>query len=175
MLPAYDGPRPDPDRKGYVSVTHAISIAAPPERVKAWADDPGRSLADIVEFDSGMPAVAGTDALVGDWTPGAREGHRRRVRFTDGSCLAEEVLVDSPTVFRYLVWGFTAPRQRFAIRQGLAEFRFEPRDGGTRLEWTYAFLPTFPLLRPAVRRFLRTVMTPMMTATLTGIRDGVLA
>ena len=99
-------------------------------------------------------------------------GNRRRVRFTDGNYVAEEVLNDSPDLFRYMIWGFTNI-QRLAIRHGLAEFRFVAQGGGTRLEWTYSFMPTFSILRPLVRRFLATVMTPMMTATLTAIRDGV--
>ena len=171
-VPAYDGPRPDPERPGYASVTHAIQINAAPGAVRAWNDDPDRNLEDVVKFDSRFPSVTGTEPLIGDWIPGSRAGNRRRVRFTDGNYLAEEVLDDTPDRFRYLIWGFTSG-QRVAVRQGLAEFRFIAHQGGTRLEWTYAFLPTLPILRPFVRRFLARVMTPMMTATLAAMRDGV--
>ena len=171
-VPGYDGPRPDPDRPGYASVTHTIQINATPDEVRAWNDDPGRNLEDVVRSDADFPSIAGTDPLIGDWLPGTRAGHRRRVRFTDGTYLAEEVLDDTPARFRYLIWGFTGT-QRFFVRHGLAEFRFIAHQGGTRLEWTYAFLPRAALLRPLVRRFLTTVMTPMMTATLTAMRIGV--
>jgi hypothetical protein len=170
MTPTYDGPRPEPAADGYASVTHTIQIDnVSPERVRAWNDS--RSLADIVRFDN-FPAVAETEPLIGDWVPGERVGNRRRVRFTDGSYLAEEVLDDSPERFRYVVWGFTS-RQRLFIRHGLAEFRFVAHDGGTRLEWTYSFLPKLAALRPRVQEFLTGVMTPMMTATLRAMRDGI--
>lgn len=169
-LPAYDQPRPDPDRPGYVSATHSVHVKAQPEVVRRWNDS--RPLEQTVKFEATFPAVVATEPLIGDWTPGTRAGNRRRVRFADGSQLAEEVLVDSPTVFRYLIWGFTS-RQRFAVRQGLAEFRHDAEQDGTRLTWTYSLLPTLPVLRPLVRRFLRTVMTPMMLATLAAMRDGI--
>jgi hypothetical protein len=51
----------------------------------------------------------------------------------------------------------------------VGEFRYSAAGAGTRLEWTYAFLPTSGLLRLVVRRFLTWVMTPMMTATRTGV------
>ncbi|HEY4455612.1 MAG TPA: SRPBCC family protein [Pseudonocardiaceae bacterium] len=167
--PAYDGPRPEPATTGYASVTHAITINATPAQVRAFNDD--LELEDIVEFENNFPAVADTEPLVGDWIPGSRVGNRRRVRFTDGSYLAEEVLDDSTARFQYLIWGFTGA-QRIAIRHGLAEFRYVATESGTRLEWTYAFLPTVGILRPFVRRFLGGVMTPMMTATLAAMRAG---
>lgn len=170
--PAYDGPRPEPAARGYASVTHAVSINATPDAVRAFNDDPAHPLAEVVRFDDNFPAVADTEPLIGDWIPGSRVGNRRRVRFTDGSYLAEDVLDDTADRFRYLIWGFTNVR-RVAIRHGLAEFRYLPAAGGTRLEWTYAFLPTVGILRPLVRRFLATVMTPMMTATLAAMRAGV--
>lgn len=171
MPPAYDGSRPEPAPKGYASVTHAIVINATPEQVRAFNDDPALKLEDVVKFEGNFPAVAETEPLIGDWIPGSRVGNRRRVRFTDGSYLAEEVLDDSADRFRYMIWGFTGA-QRFAIRHGVAEFRYTGTSGGTRLEWTYAFLPTSVLLRPFVRRFLTKVMTPMMTATLAAMRAG---
>lgn len=170
-VPAYTGPRPEPAASGYASVTQAIQIDATPEQVRAFNDDPDQRLEDVVKFDTNFPAVVGTEPLIGDWIPGSRAGNRRRVEFSDGNYLAEEVLDDSPELFRYLIWGFTNA-QRFAIRHGLAQFRFIAHAGGTRLEWTYAFLPTLPVFRPFVRRFLATVMTPMMTATLDAMRAG---
>ncbi len=169
--PAYDGPRPAIARGGYVSITRSIRIDATPEQVRAFNDDPDRRLEDVVKFDTNFPAVADTEPLVGDWVPGTRAGNRRRVRFTDGNYLAEEVVDDTPDRFRYMIWGFTNA-QRFAIRHGLAEFRYGAREQGTQLDWTYAFLPKSVVFRPFIRRFLRTVMTPMMTATLAAMRHG---
>jgi hypothetical protein len=169
--PAYDGPRPDIARTGYVSLTRSIRIDATPEQVRAYNDDPDRGLEDVVKFDSNFPAVADTEPLIGEWIPGTRAGNRRRVRFTDGNYLAEEVVADTPEKFQYMIWGFTNV-QRFGVHHGLAEFRYRARDQGTQLDWTYAFLPKSPVARPFIRRFLTTVMTPMMTATLAAMRDG---
>ena len=43
---------------------------------------------------------------------------------------------------------------------------------GTRLTWTYSLLPTLPVLRPSVQGFMDGTMSPMMRATLAGMRDG---
>nr|WP_232821683.1 hypothetical protein [Desertihabitans aurantiacus] len=106
--PAYTAARPVTATDGYAEVTHDVLVAAPPEEVWAWTNDPSRPLADLVHFED-FPAVVATQALVGEWVPGSRVGDRRRVEFADGHFLAEEVLVDDPGTFRYVVWGFTNP------------------------------------------------------------------
>jgi hypothetical protein len=169
--PAYDGDAPEPAADGYVQARHSVLIAAPPDAVWAWANDPGLDLADVVDFDGGFPAVTATHPLIGDWVPGRREGDRRRVGFADGHYLAEQVLVDTPETFRYMIWGFTSP-QRFVVRHGVAEFSYEAEGDGTRLTWTYSLLPTLPILRPAVQGFVDGTMSPMMRGTLAGMRDG---
>ncbi|CAM3297437.1 SRPBCC family protein [Occultella aeris] len=168
--PDYSGARPALADDGYVSVTHSIHIDAAPEHVWASGNDPNLSLEDIVQFDNGFPAVETTQPLVGDWIPGDRAGDRRWVRFEDAHYLAEEVLVDDHDVFRYQIWGFTS-MQRFAVRHGVAEFRYQVEGDGTRLSWTYSLLPTTPILSGALRAFLDSTMTPMMQATLAGLRD----
>lgn len=169
--PAYTEERPEPEQDGYVTVSHSTHIDAPPEHVAAWANDPDLSLEEMVQFDGGFPAVVDTVALRGEWVPGTRVGDRRRVEFADGHFLAEEVLVDEPLQFRYLIWGFTSP-QRFVVRQGVAEFLYEDHAGGTRVTWTYSLLPTIGVLEPAVHGFLDDTMGPMMTATLDAMREG---
>lgn len=169
--PTYPGARPEVRRHGYASARHDVLVHATPEQVLAWNNAPGRSLEEIVRFEN-FPAVVATTALVGDWTPGTREGDRRRVHFSDGHYLAEEVLVDTAEAFRYMIWGFTGP-QRLTVDHGVAEFRFHRVDGGTRIEWVYSFLPRTRVLQPVVQRFLDRVMTPMMTATLDAMRTGI--
>jgi carbon monoxide dehydrogenase subunit G len=168
--PDYSGERPALVDDGYVSVTHSVHVDAPPEQVWSSGNDPNLSLEDIVQFDNGFPAVDTTQPLVGEWTPGERVGDRRWVRFEDGHYLVEEVLADEPDVFRYQIWGFTSV-QRIAVQHAVAEFRYEPEAGGTRLSWTYSFLPTTPILSGMVQSFLDSTMTPMMRATLAGLRD----
>lgn len=170
--PDYSGERPElADAGDYASVTHSVYVNASPEHVWAAGSDPDLSLEDIVQFDDSFPAVETTQPLIGDWTPGDRVGDRRWVRFEDGHYLAEEVLIDDPNVFRYQIWGFTRNVQRFSIQHGVAEFRYEPEGGGTRLSWTYSLLPTTSLLSGPVQSFLDSTMTPMMIATLDGTRE----
>jgi hypothetical protein len=169
--PLYEGARPDESTAGYEAVTESILIEASPAAVHAYTNDPDLALEDVVQFD-GFPAVVGTLALSGDWIPGSRDGDRRRVQFADGHYLAEEVLVDDPERFRYMIWGFTS-FQRFAVDHGVAEFTYQPEGTATRLSWTYTLLPTSELTRGAVRAFLADTMRPMMTATLMGYRNGI--
>ena len=169
--PTYAEPRPEEVDDGYASVTHSVFIDAPPEQVWQWSNNPDLRLEDLVQFEN-FPSVVGTEPLVGQWQPGLREGDRRRVEFADGHYLAEEVLIDSPEQFRYMIWGFTSP-QRLAIQHGTAQFNYTPENGGTRLSWEYSFLPTLEVLRPAVDSFLESTMSPMMRATLAAMRDGV--
>ncbi|WP_221583702.1 SRPBCC family protein [Microbacterium sp. G2-8] len=170
--PDFAGPAPRILDDGYISTTHSIDIAAPPAETRDLLSDPNLSLEDVIDFDGGFPPVESTEPLIGSWDPGHREGDRRRVRFADGHYLAEQVITDDPAHFRYVIWGLTSP-QRFVVRHGVAEFRYEARGDGTRLGWTYSLLPTTPLLAPALRWFVDGTMTPMMRATLDGMRAHV--
>lgn len=170
--PAYEGERPVLREDGYVSLTHSTFIDAPLSDVIAWRDDPAQRLEDVVTFDDGSPAVVHTHPLRGSEVIGERERHRRAVEFDDGHFLAEEILIDTPERFRYMVWGFTRATQRIAVDHGVAEFIYAPEGDGTRVSWTYSLLPTTPLLRGAVESFMADTMDPMMRATLDGIRRG---
>ncbi|TWF74301.1 polyketide cyclase/dehydrase/lipid transport protein [Pseudonocardia hierapolitana] len=168
--PDYTGDRPEPAVSGYVSHTASASVPVPRAAFLAWAN--GRELGDLVEAGEGMPAVAGTTPLRGNWNPDRdRTGDRRRVEFADGTYLAEEVLTDTPDRFRYMIWGFTGT-QRFAVRYAVAEFTYIERARGTDVHWTYSFRPTSPLTRPFVAAFVRRTMTSMMSATLERMRSG---
>ncbi|WP_114855673.1 SRPBCC family protein [Brachybacterium sp. YJGR34] len=171
-FPDFAGPVPQVAEGGYLRAVHTTQIAAPPGEVRDILSDPSLSLEDVIEFDGGLPPVVGTDALIGSWDPGERTGDRRRVRFADGHCLAEEVLVDEPDRFRYIVWGFTNPL-RCAVRHAVAEFRYEAHEGGTLVRWTYSLLPTSALMAPVVSRIVDRTMSPMMIATLDGMRAHV--
>lgn len=169
--PAYDGPRPTARDRGYLAVTRTVLIDAPRDAVHRW--NAAQDLQDLVEPAPGVPVITGTVPLRGDWDPGGdRTGHRRRVEFSDGNHLAEEVLTDTPDRFRYMIWGFTGP-QRFVIAHGIAGFTFASEADRTRVTWTYTMLPTSPLLRLPVSLFLHRAMGPMMTGTLDAMRRGV--
>jgi Polyketide cyclase / dehydrase and lipid transport len=168
--PEYAGERPEPATSGYVSHTASTFVPVPRAAFLAWVN--ARDLGDIVEPGEGLSPVVATTPLRGRWDPDRdRTGDRRRVHFADGHYLAEEVLADAPDRFRYMIWGFTGG-QRLAVRHAVAEFSYAERDGGTDLRWTYSFLPTSPLTRPFVTKFVGRAMTSMMSATLDGMRSG---
>jgi hypothetical protein len=171
--PVYDGDRPDLAATGYVSHTEVVEIAVPRAAFLRWTNDPGRELGDIVQSEGSIPTVAGTVPLRGEWDPEAgRAGDRRRVEFSDGHYLAEEVITETPAEFTYMIWGFTSA-QRLAVRHGTASFVFEALDGDTtRVRWTYSLLPTWPVVTPFVERYVDGSLAPMMRATLAGMRDG---
>lgn len=171
--PVYDGDRPQLASSGYVSRTEEVTIAVRRADFLRWSSDPDRELGDIVKSEGSIPTVEGTEALRGEWDPEAgRAGDRRRVQFSDGHYLAEEVITDVPGEFTYLIWGFTSA-QRLAVRHGTASFRFEELDGDTtRVRWTYSLLPTSSVVAPFVERYVDDSLAPMMRATLAGMRDG---
>lgn len=172
--PAYTEPRPQLADDGYITHRESILIEAPREHVYRWANDPDRELSDYVQGgESDFPAVVHTDALIGDWDPTVdRTGDRRRVQFADGHYLAEEVVEDSQDVFRYVIWGFTDPRQRHSIDHAVAAFHYADHGDHTLVTWTYSFQPLVPVLRPLVQSFVDQTMPTLMTQTLTVLKDG---
>lgn len=171
--PEYAEPRPETLDERYVSVMHTVLIDASPEEVQRWNNDPSRGLDDMIEGGEDFPTVVGTHNLVGQWDPDAdRTGDRRRVEFADGHFLAEEVLIDTPETFRYMIWGFTDSR-RLMVSQGAAQFEFLGEGDRTRVIWTYSLAPTVSALRPFVSDFLTGPMSEMMRNTLEAMRDGV--
>lgn len=171
--PEYTEPRPEPRTDGYVSATHSVVIDAPREAVHRWNTEPDRDLGDLIESSDGFPEIVDTETIWGEWNPeGDRSGDRRRVMFSDGHSLAEEVLVDTSERFRYIIWGFTDFR-RLAVDHGTAEFLFEDEGERTRITWTYQLRPTTTLVRPFVADFMTTTMSAMMSDTLEAMRSGI--
>lgn len=101
--PAYTGPRPEPAEDGYLSHTETIRIDAPTDTFRRWVNH--TDLSELLVKSGNLPRVARTEAIGGTFDPDQdRTGARRRVVLDDGHFTAEEVLVDTPEVFRYLVW-----------------------------------------------------------------------
>jgi Polyketide cyclase / dehydrase and lipid transport len=145
-------------------------VNAPRERFLAWAS--GTELGDLLRGDNGLPSVVRTDPLRGDPDPGQdRTGHRRRIVLGDGHFTAEEILVDQPDVFRYIVWGYTN-YAGLLIDHAIGEFRFEPLGERTRVSWTYSFRPRPVLARPFLSRFVHTTWARLMRDTLEAMRTG---
>ncbi|GAA1873467.1 SRPBCC family protein [Myceligenerans crystallogenes] len=165
--PRYDEPRPAPAADGYVTLAEDVVVGLSREEYLAWMNAPGRELGDLVTTDDDSTRVVATVPLSGSWDPAEdRTGHRRSVEFADGHYLAEEVLADSPAEFRYMIWGFTNPQRRLAIRYAVASFVYEEVPGGTRITWTYSFQPTAGILRPVLSSVVNGTIARMMRDSL---------
>jgi hypothetical protein len=168
--PAYTGPRPEPAEGGYISHTESILIDAPVDEFREWANH--AELEDLGLESDNTPSVVRTETIRGTWDPDQdREGARRRVVLDDGHFTAEEVLVDEPEVFRYIVWGYTN-YARLMIDHAIGEFNYEDEGGKTRLTWTYSFQPRSAIVRPFLSNFVSGTWADLMRNTLEAMRDG---
>jgi hypothetical protein len=89
----------------------------------------------------------------------------------DGHFTAEEILVDQPDVFRYMVWGYTN-YARLMVAHAIGEFIYEDEGGKTRLTWTYSFRPRSAIVRPFLANFVNGTWAQLMRNTLAAMRDG---
>ncbi|WP_125777405.1 SRPBCC family protein [Antribacter gilvus] len=173
--PGYAGPRPEPATApdGYVTLTEEVEVSVRPDEFLTWVKAPSQDLGDLVEAGDDATRVVRTEHLIGTWDPASdRSGDRRRVEFATGHFLAEEVLADTPSRFRYVTWGFTDLRQRVAVHYAVAEFAYAPTPAGTRITWTYSFMPTADVLRPLVAQTVRGTVDTMMRGTLDAWKAG---
>jgi Polyketide cyclase / dehydrase and lipid transport len=129
-------------------------------------------LNDLLVQSGNLPSVARTEPIRGTFDPDQdRTGARRRVVLDDGHFTAEEVLVDQPEVFRYMVWGYTN-YARLMIDHAIGEFDFQDEGGRTRLTWTYSFRPRSVIVRPFLSRFVNSTWADLMRKTLRAMREG---
>jgi hypothetical protein len=129
-------------------------------------------LNDLVVQSENLPSVTRTEVIRGSWDPDQdRAGARRRVVLDDGHFAAEEVLLDQPEVFRYLVWGYTN-YARLMIDHAVGEFTYQDEGGKTRLTWTYSFRPRSAMVRPFLSRFVSGTWADLMRRTLQVMREG---
>ncbi|MBF6337167.1 SRPBCC family protein [Nocardia abscessus] len=171
--PAYTEPHPTLAANGYVSHTESIVIDVARSDYLRWVNDPELHLGDLIQSDDDATRVVRTDILIGAWDAGTdRTGDRRRVQFASGHYLVEEVLDDTSDTFRYMVWGFTEPQQRYAVDHAVAAFTFRDHDGRTEVSWTYSFQPTAAPLRPLVSTFVGRAMPALMRETLAAMKSG---
>jgi hypothetical protein len=168
--PSYAGSRPEPAEGGYVSHTESILIDAPVDEFVGWVR--GMGLEDLGLESDRTPNVVRTEVLRGTWDPDQdRAGHRRRVVLDDGHFAVEEVLVDDPDEFRYIVWGYTN-YARLMIDHAVGDFTYVGRGNRTRLTWTYSFQPRSAIVQPFLSRFVRRTWAALMRNTLEAMRRG---
>jgi hypothetical protein len=167
--PTYAGPRPEPAEAGYLSHTESIQIGAPLDAFRQWMHH--AELAELLVGPDNMPRVLRTDAIRGTWDPDQnRVGDRRRVVLDDGHFAAEEVLVDNPEVFRYIVWGYTN-YAGLMIDHAIGEFHFEAEGDRTRLTWSYSFQPRSAIVRSLLAKFVGGPWADLMRTTLQAMQE----
>lgn len=166
--PNYSGARPEVVEAGWITHTAEIVIDTPIGFYDAWRQEV--PLSDILPGAPGIPAVAGTEPVSGEWD---EVGARRRILLADGHQAVEQVLAnDGPSLFRYQVWGFTSPAGRFTD-YAVGEFRLtEAGPDRTRVTWTYAFDPRSPFARIPLWLFVQTQFRPFMEAGLERMKAG---
>jgi hypothetical protein len=159
-----------PSTEAALRAAWAIWIDAPLDAFRQWLHH--AELPDLLVGPDNMPRVVRTEAIRGTWDPDQdRVGDRRRVVLDDGHFAAEEVLVDEPRVFRYIVWGYTN-YAGLMIDHAIGEFSFEDEGATTRLTWSYSFQPRSAIARPLVANFVRGPWADLMRATLQVMGEG---
>jgi hypothetical protein len=137
-------------------------LPCPPEAAFALAVDAER----FPSFFSGFGPIPGLRAIRLD-APLA-PGSTRRVESSDGSVLTERIVAHDPPRRHGYVLGGLRPPLGLLAREGCAEWRFAPEDGGTRVRWTYAFTLTtplaWPLAAPLMKVFMRGAMQRCLDA-----------
>jgi hypothetical protein len=89
----------------------------------------------------------------------------------DGHFTAEEILVDEPDLFRYIVWGYTN-YARPMIDHAIGEFRYSDDRGKTHFTWTFSFQPRSVFARPLLSQFVSGTWAELMRNTLEVMRRG---
>lgn len=119
-----------------------VDVPASAEQAFALVTDPDR----FPEFFPGNLLVPAVLAVELQGEPPPAPGMLRLVRNADGSCMTERVeKFEPPREHRYgLIAGFVPPAN-WLIREAEAVWRVEPRGGGSRIDWHYAFQLRHPL------------------------------
>ena len=126
-----------------LEVVVSTEVDAAPERAFDFAAA-NEVFPRILRAYGPIPGIASIEML-----DGARlaAGSRRRVLMTDGTEILEELLAyDRPQRHRYR-W-LNAPKPPFSllVSRGEGDWIFRAAGSGTRIEWTYTFDLTSPLV-----------------------------
>ncbi|MFB2584189.1 SRPBCC family protein [Herbiconiux liukaitaii] len=126
-----------------------------------------------------LPAVTGVTDQTGPWTI---PGSRRTVHLSDGGTFHEHLLHHTPPppatpagsggdgseagvgVFDYRVTDFTGALSHL-VSEATARWRYEPTPTGSRIRWTYEYVP-LPRRRFVVERLIGPIWRRYMTRSL---------
>jgi uncharacterized protein YndB with AHSA1/START domain len=145
-----------------------IDIPRDPAAVFDYATDPA-NLPKAFRGYGPVPAVERTEMLEG--SP-MRTGAVRRIHNSDGSTIDEHIDAHEPPHRHayHLGRGIPAPFS-WIVTTGIAEWTFTPRNGGTRILWTYTFPLTSPLAYP-LGVLVSFLMQGAMQRCLERVREG---
>jgi hypothetical protein len=135
------------------STTVTWVIHAPIEQVfsAAVAED---VLPKVLHSYGPVPAVTGTLPLHGPWET---VGADRVVLLEGGGRLHEQITAFTrPSSFAYQIDEFEGTALRTFARRASGNWVFTEVEGGTRIEWTYAFEPRACVARPVLAVFAST-------------------
>jgi hypothetical protein len=128
-----------------IRVAAAVEVERPPGEVYDFAVAEA-SFPRLVHALGPIPGIVRVEMEGG--RPLERGAHRR-VTMSDGSEVLEEVLdAERPRRHRYRWLRPPAPPFNLLVRTGEGDWRFSPAGGGTRVDWTYTFDLTSPLVYP---------------------------
>jgi hypothetical protein len=78
-----------------------------------------------------------------------RTGARRLIEMSDGAILMEDIVAyERPSRHRYRWTQGLRPPAKFLVSAGEAEWIFTERGASTRIDWSYTFDLTTPLVYP---------------------------
>ena len=140
----------------HVDLSADALIQALPEAVFALSIDPERFPPTFVGFGPVPPLRR----IVLHAPPAV--GSTRDVEGADGAFMLERITAfDPPHHHAYVLSRLKAPL-RWLAREGHADWRITPREGGTHVRWTYRFMLTSPLAWPLAFPILRVFMQGAM-------------
>jgi Polyketide cyclase / dehydrase and lipid transport len=165
--PDYAGAPPALAQSGHVSFTIEAIMPMPPEEFRAWQRE--NPVVKFLQPSPSIPKVDRTEMIDGTWF---EAGAKRRVIFEDGNTAVERVIAYEPEVFRYQIWGFTAP-SRYLIDHVEGEIKYEKSgETDTRFIWTYKMKPRAFFTTPLLERFMENDYAPFMKSGLEEMRKA---
>jgi hypothetical protein len=165
--PDYSGPPPALAESGHVSFTTEAIMPMPPEEMRAWQRE--NPLFKFFKPSPSIPGIKGSETIEGTWF---EKGAKRRVLFEDGNTAVERIVEYEPEVFRYQIWGFTAPT-RYFVDHVEGEIKYEKSgEKDTRFVWTYKMKPRAFFTKPLLQRFMNEEYAPFMQRGLEEMRKA---
>jgi hypothetical protein len=165
--PDYTADAPTLWDQGYVEHQTEAVINMPRDVFQAWFKE--NELVTFLEPVGSIPQIEGTTMIAGEWF---KHGGKRRVVFAGGDTAVERVLVFTPEVFRYQIWGFTTSA-RYVVDHVQGEIAFVAEGTAqTRVIWTYRIAPKTFFTRPLVARMMTSEFAPFMDQGLAAMAEA---